>query len=173
MSYSKDHNQHQPYRNLGILGAIATLTMTLSAIASLETFQPWQSVYASENATVSTKLKQSDSKVVKIAGTYKTVFTPQFLIDAKKQGLASISGQWIIKPNGAFEAFVNATSTNGKKEIIKTTGKVSIKNGKVVSQVETVNGKKASPLPPTQSYTLLTDGKTLQADDQPVKLVKQ
>ncbi|WP_141211713.1 hypothetical protein [Pseudanabaena sp. SR411] len=173
MSHIKDHNQSKPYRSWGILGAIATLTMTLSAIASLELFQPWQSVYASENSTISTKLKQSEIKVVKIAGTYKTVFTPQFLVDAKKQGLASISGQWIIKPNGAFEAFVNATSTSGQKQTIKTTGRVSIRNGKVVSQVETVNGKKASPLPSTQSYTLLADGKTLQADDQPVKLVKQ
>lgn len=172
MAYIKDH-QHQPYRNLGILGAITTLTMAFSAIASLETFQPCQSVYASEYATVSTKPKQTEGKVVKIAGTYKIVFTPQFLIEAKKQGLASISGQWIIKPNGAFEAFINATSTNGKKETFKSTGKVFIKNGKVLSQVETLNGKKVRTPPPTQSYTLLTDGKTLQADDQPVKFVRQ
>jgi len=86
---------------------------------------------------------------------------------------ASISGLWTIKPNGSFEAVIDATSTSGKKQTFRTTGKVSIKNGKVLSQVETLNGKRPAQLPPTQSYTLLADGKTLQADNQPVKLVKQ
>ncbi len=173
MSYSKDHNQHQPYRNLGILGAIATVTMAFSAIASIETFQPLQAVYASENASVSAKIKQSEIKIAKIAGTYKTVFTPEFLAEAKRYGIASISGQWIIKPSGAFEALVNITSTNGKKETIKTTGLLFIKNGKLVSQLETFNGKKANPRSLNQSYTLLADGKTIQIDEQPVKLVRQ
>jgi hypothetical protein len=58
-------------------------------------------------------------------------------------------------------------------QTIRTTGKVSIINGKVVSRIETVNGVKPEKVPPTQSYTLLQDGKTLQADGQPVQLVRQ
>jgi hypothetical protein len=163
--------QNQPHKlNFAVLGAIASFAMTLSAVGIWETLQP---VQAFENTSAITKQKQAGVKVVKIAGTYKTVFTPDFLAQAKKQGLASISGKWTIKPNGAFEAVVYATSTDGKTETIKTTGKVSIKNGKVLSQVETLNGKKTSQTPPTQSYTLLADGKTLQADGYPVKLVKQ
>ncbi|TYQ27428.1 hypothetical protein PseudUWO311_08895 [Pseudanabaena sp. UWO311] len=163
--------QNQPHKlNFAILGAIASFAMTLSAVGIWETLQP---VQAFENTSAITKQKQAEVKVVKIAGTYKTVFTPDFLAKAKKQGLASISGQWTIKPNGAFDAVVYATSTDGKTQTIRTTGKVSIKNGKVLSQVETLNGKKPAQIPPTQSYTLLADGKTLQADNQPVKLVKQ
>jgi len=167
---NKSENQNLPRLGFALIGAIATFTMSLSAIGVLGTLQ---SVQAFETATVTAKQKQSETKVVKIAGTYKTVFTPEFLVDAKKQGLASISGQWTIKPNGAYEAFVNANFTSGKVQTIKTTGKVSIRNGKMFSQVETVDGKKPKQVPPTQSYTLLADGKTLQADGQPVKLVKQ
>jgi len=56
---------------------------------------------------------------------------------------------------------------------IKTAGKISIKDGKVISQVESVNGEKPPQAPPEQPYTLSADGKELQADGQPVKLVKQ
>ena len=163
--------QNQPHNlNFAILGAIASFAMTLSAVGIWETLQP---VQAFENTSAIAKQKQAEVKVVKIAGTYKTVFSPEFLAAAKKQGLASISGQWTIKPNGSFEAVLNTTSTNGKTQIIRATGRVSIKNEKVLSQVETLNGKKPAKLPPTQSYTLLADGKTLQADDYPMKLVKQ
>lgn len=165
---NKYQNQHMPNLNFAILGAIASFAMTLSGFGMIET-----PVQAFENASVITKQKQTEIKVVKIAGTYKTVFAPEFLANAKKEGLASISGQWTIKPNGSFEAFLNATFTSGKTQTIRTTGRVSIKKGKVLSQVETLNGKKPAKLPPTQSYTLLADGKTLQADDQPVKLVRQ
>jgi hypothetical protein len=48
-----------------------------------------------------------------------------------------------------------------------------IEDGKVVSQVESVNGEKPAQTPPKQPYTLSADGKELQADGQPVKLVKQ
>jgi len=167
---NKSENQNLPRLGFALIGAIATFTMSLSAIGVLGTLQ---SVQAFKTATVTAKQKQSETKVVKIAGTYKTVFTPEFLVAAKKQGLASISGQWTIKPNGAYEAFVKANFTSGKVQTIKTTGKVSIRNGKMFSQVETVDGKKPKQVPPTQSYTLLADGKTLQADGQPVKLVRQ
>ena len=171
MLNSNKYQKQDPHNlNFAILGAIASFAMTLSAIGIWETLQP---VQAFENTSVITKQKQTEVKVVKIAGTYKTVFTPEFLANAKKQGLASISGLWTIKPNGSFEAVIDATSTSGKKQTFRTTGKVSIKNGKVLSQVETLNGKRPAQLPPTQSYTLLADGKTLQADNQPVKLVKQ
>ncbi len=161
--------QNQPHNlNFAILGAIATFAMTLSGFGMFET-----PVQAFENTSVITKQKQTELKVVKIAGTYKTVFAPEFLASAKKHGLASISGQWTIKPNGSFEASLNTISTSGKPQTFRTTGKVSIKNGKVLSQVETLNGKKPAQLPPTQSYTLLADGKTLQADDYPIKLVRQ
>jgi hypothetical protein len=167
---NKSKNQSPLKLGLTLFSAIASLTMTLPAIGVLANLQPVQAV---ENTKVTVKQKQSEIKVVKIAGTYKTVFTPEFLANAKKKGLASISGLWTIKPNGAFEAVVNAVSTSGKTQTIKTTGTVSIKNGKVLSQVETVNGKKLAKLPSTQSYTLLADGKTLQSDSQPVKLVRQ
>ncbi|MCA6503683.1 MAG: hypothetical protein ACK6CP_07800 [Pseudanabaena sp.] len=171
MSNSNKYQKQDPHNlNFAILGAIASLAMTLSAVGIWEALQPAQ---AFENTSVITKQKQTEVKVVKIAGTYKTVFTPEFLVNAKKQGLASISGLWTIKPNGSFEAVIDATSTSGKKQTFRTTGKVLIKNGKVLSQVETLNGKRPAQLPPTQSYTLLADGKTLQADNQPVKLVKQ
>lgn len=169
---NKYSSQHIPKLNFAILGAIASFAVTLSAIAVSEIFH-LQPVHASENATAIDKQKKSQGKNVKIAGIYKTVFAPEFLAAAKKQGLASISGQWIIKPNGAFEAFLNATSTSGKVRTVRTTGKISIANGKVFSQVETVNGKKPAQLPAAQSYTLLTDGKTLQSDNYPVKFVKQ
>jgi hypothetical protein len=75
---------------------------------------------------------------------------------------------WVLCPKQSLHCY-----TSGKKQTFRTTGKVLIKNGKVLSQVETLNGKRPAQLPPTQSYTLLADGKTLQADNQPVKLVKQ
>jgi hypothetical protein len=103
---NKYQNQDMPNLNFAILGAIASFAMTLSGFGMIET-----PVQAFENVSVTIKQKQAELKVVKIAGTYKTVFTPEFLANAKKQGLASISGQWKIKPNGSFEAFVDATFT--------------------------------------------------------------
>ena len=61
----------------------------------------------------------------------------------------------------------------GTVQSFRTAGKVSIVNGKVISQIETVNGVKPEKVPQAQSYTLLQDGKTLQADGQPVQLVRQ
>ncbi|PZV16254.1 MAG: hypothetical protein DCF20_08950 [Pseudanabaena sp.] len=170
MSNSKKY-QNKPHNlNFAILGAITSFAMTFSAVGVLETLQP---VQAFENTSIITKQKQSEIKIAKIAGTYKTVFSPEVLAKAKKQGLAAISGQWTIKPNGSFEAVINTTSTNGKKETIRSTGTVSIKKGKVISQIATLNGEEPTPLPPPQTYSLLADGKTLQAENQPVKLVRQ
>jgi hypothetical protein len=68
---------------------------------------------------------------------------------------------------------LKAVSTKDEVQEIKTAGKITIEDGKVVSQVESVNGEKPAQTPPKQPYTLSADGKELQADGQPVKLVKQ
>jgi hypothetical protein len=143
------------------------------AIAILEISFPLQSVSASPEYAIATKQKQAKPKVVRIAGNYKTVFTPEFLAKTKKAGVKSVSGQWIIQPNGSFEAILTATMANSTVQNLKTTGKISIVNGKAISQIDTINGVKPEKLPPSQSYTLLQDGKTLQADGQPVQLVRQ
>ena len=158
------------YIQQSIMSTIAIATL---AIASFEVLLPFQSLQASENPAIKIKQNQTKPRVVKIAGNYKTVFTPKFLDDAKKAGIQSIMGQWTIKPNGEFEAIVKSISISGAVQTIKTTGRVSIKDGKVISQVETINGKKPTAVFSTQAYTLLGDEKTLQADGQPVKLVRQ
>ncbi|MEA5476760.1 tetratricopeptide repeat protein [Pseudanabaena galeata UHCC 0370] len=108
----------------------------------------------------------------KIVGEYTVILSPEVLADAVKDGVRSVTGRWIIKSNGTFEALLKAVSTKDEVQEIRTTGKITIRNGKVVSQVETVNGEKPNQTPRSQLYTLSTDGKELQADDQPVKLVK-
>ncbi len=107
-----------------------------------------------------------------IAGEYRVVLDAKVLSDAEKEGVKSVTGKWIIKPDGAFEASLKAVSTKNEVQEIKTVGKITLENGKVVSQVETVNGEKPSQTPPKQLYTLSADGKEMQADGQPVKLVK-
>ena len=109
----------------------------------------------------------------KVAGDYNVVLDPKVLADAEKEGVKSVTGKWTIKPEGAFEASLKAVSTKDEVQEIKTTGKILIEDGKVVSQVETVNGEKPPQTPPKQPYTISADGKELQADGQPVKLVKQ
>jgi hypothetical protein len=162
-----------------LCGAVALFSMSFSmAIASFEISLPLQSasastVLASQEYTIATKQKQAKPKVVRIAGNYQTVFAPEVLTEIKKEGIQSISGQWTIAPNGAFEAILTATMANSTVQNLKTTGKISIVNGKVISQIETVNGVKPEKKPQSQSYTLLQDGKTLQADGLPVKLVRQ
>jgi hypothetical protein len=168
----------------GLYGAIASLTMSLSmAIATLEVSLGLQPVSASPvlaspvlespEYAIATKQKQDKPKVVRITGNYKTVFTPEFLAAIKKQGVQSVSGQWTIQPNGTFEAFLTATMANSAVRNFRTAGKISIVKGKVISQIETVNGVKPEKAPQAQSYTLLQDGKTLQADGQPIQLVRQ
>lgn len=107
-----------------------------------------------------------------IAGEYRVVLDAKVLADARKEGVKSVTGKWMIKPNGTFEASLTAISTKDEVQEIKTTGKITIANGKVVSQVETVNGERPAQTPPIQNYTLSADGRELQADGQPVKLVK-
>ena len=106
------------------------------------------------------------------AGEYRVVLDAKVLADARKEGVKSVTGKWMIQPNGTFEAALTAISTKDEAQEIKTTGKITIQNGKVVSQVETVNGARPAQTPPIQTYTLSADGKELQADGQPVKLVK-
>jgi hypothetical protein len=115
----------------------------------------------------------STASLDKVAGEYTVVLDPKVLAEAEKDGVKSVTGKWTIKPDGTFDATLKAVSTKDEVQEIKTAGKISIKDGKVVSQVESVNGEKPPQSPPEQPYTLSADGKELQADGQPVKLVKQ
>ena len=119
------------------------------------------------------KSPASTASLDKVAGEYTVVLDPKVLADAEKEGVKSVTGKWTIKPEGTFEATLKAVSTKDEVQEIKTAGKIAIKDGKVVSQVESVNGEKPAQAPPEQPYTLSADGKELQADGQPVKLVKQ
>jgi hypothetical protein len=171
---SSNKFNHSPKWGLTFLGAIAPMTLTLVAIADLASVLPSQSVQAEQASLTGIKQKQTKPKVVKIAGTYKTFIAPKMLAEIKKEGVKSISGEWTIQPNGYFEAYLKIISIQDKVQMMRTTGRVSIINGKVVSQIETVNGKKPKTVPPTQSYTLQADGKTLQVDDnQLIQLVRQ
>ncbi|MBD2178227.1 hypothetical protein H6F42_15015 [Pseudanabaena sp. FACHB-1998] len=154
-------------RYFSLMATVAiTFTVTCSAFCAA------QSVQANEVKSIAGKEKQSKPRVVKIAGTYKVILDAQALAEAKKEGFVSITGQWTISPNGAFAAALKLVKSNGEISNINTAGRVRIINGKVVSQVEILNGEKPTEAIPTQSYTLLSDGITLQADDQPVKLVR-
>ena len=124
---------------------------------TLETTSASELPSAKPTETATTK-DSSTASLDKVAGDYKIV------IDK------SVTGKWTIKPEGTFEATLKAVST---KDEIKYTGKITIKDGKVVSKVESVNGKKPPQALPEQPYTLSADGKELQSDNQPVKLVKQ
>lgn len=124
-------------------------------------------------ASTPDKSPTSPASLDKVAGEYIVVLDPKVLADAEKEGVKSVTGKWTIKPEGTFEATLKAVSTKDEVQEIKTAGKISIKDGKVVSQVESVNGEKPAQSPPEQPYTLSADGKELQADGQPVKLVKQ
>ncbi|NUN66911.1 protein kinase (plasmid) [Pseudanabaena biceps] len=112
------------------------------------------------------------ASLTKVAGDYKVVLDPKVLADAEKDGVKSVTGKWTIKPEGTFEATLKAVSVKGEEQEIKTAGKITIEDGKVVSQVETVNGQVPPKSPPKQPYTLSSDGKELQADGQPVKLIR-
>ena len=109
----------------------------------------------------------------KVAGEYTIVLDPKVLAEAEKDGVKSVTGKWTIKPEGTFEATIKAVSTKDEVQEVKTAGKISIKDGKVFSQVETINGEKPPQAPLEQPYTLSADGKELQADGQPLKFVKQ
>jgi hypothetical protein len=136
---------------------------------------PTASVSPSTQPTETTPEKSptSTASLEKVAGEYTVVLDPKVLADAEKEGVKSVTGKWTIKPEGTFEATLKAVSTKDEVQEIKTAGKITIEDGKVVSQVESVNGEKPPQAPPKQPYTLSADGKELQADGQPVKLVKQ
>ncbi len=154
--------------------ATTETTTTTSTTKATTTASPSASASASPSAkpteTASTK---GNASLDKVAGEYTVVLDPKVLADAEKEGVKSVTGKWSIKPEGTFEAILKAVSTKDEVQEIKTAGKITIEDGKVVSQVETVNGEKPAQAPPKQPYTLSADGKELQADGQPVKLVKQ
>lgn len=157
-------NYDRCFRLMAIAAVSLTFTCTTFCVSSVQARE--------FSVELSLKDKQSKPKVVKIAGTYKVVLDPQALAEAKKEGFVSVTGQWKISPNGSFSAFLKLVKTNGEVSTINTTGRVRIINGKVVSQVERLNGEKPKEAIPTQSYTLLSDEITLQADGQPVRLVR-
>jgi uncharacterized protein YjbI with pentapeptide repeats len=123
--------------------------------------------------TVTVPDKATTLSINTVVGEYKVVLDPKTLADAEKEGVKSVTGKFTIKPDGSFEATYKAVSTKDAVQEIKTTGKITIEDGNLVSQVETLNGEKPATTPPKQFYTLSADGKELQADGQPVKLVKQ
>jgi hypothetical protein len=177
----------------GILGAIAvSCVVVMSACqqppaspTATSSASPTAAASASPTATASAspttkptettpdKAPTSTASLEKVAGEYTVVLDPKVLADAEKEGVKSVTGKWTIKPEGTFEATLKAVSTKDEVQEIKTAGKITIEDGKVVSQVESVNGEKPPQAPPKQPYTLSADGKELQADGQPVKLVKQ
>jgi len=145
----------------------ATPTATASPSASPSALA---SPTAKPTETATTK---GDASLDKVAGEYTVVLDPKVLADAEKEGVKSVTGKWSIKPEGTFEGTLKAVSTKDEVQEIKTTGKITIEDGKVFSQLETVNGEKPPQVPPRQPYTLSADGKELQADGQPLKYVKQ
>lgn len=150
----------------------ATTKPTAAATAS-PTASPSASPTTKTPESAPDKSPATAASLDKVAGEYTVVLDPKVLADAEKEGVKSVTGKWTIKPEGTFEATLKAVSTKDEVQEIKTAGKISIKDGKVVSQVESVNGEKPPQTPPEQPYTLSADGKELQADGQPVKLVRQ
>ena len=150
----------------------ATTKPTAAATAS-PTASPSASPTTKTPESAPDKSPATAASLDKVAGEYTVVFDPKVLADGVKEGVKSVTGKWTIKPEGTFEATLKAVSTKDEVQEIKTAGKISIKDGKVVSQVESVNGEKPPQAPPEQPYTLSADGKELQADGQPVKLVRQ
>jgi hypothetical protein len=127
-----------------------------------------------KTTTTTDKANSSVASLDKVVGEYKVVLDPKVLADAEKQGVKSITGKWTIKPESTFEYMVKAVSVKDEVQEIKFVGKITIEDGKLFAQIETVNGEKPpqDQVPPKQSYTLSADGKELQADGQPVKLVR-
>lgn len=167
---------------VAIVSACQQPAPTETAATTTATAKPTATSSASPSASASAKPTQAatpdkgnitPASLDKIAGEYQVVLDPKVLADAQKEGVKSVSGKWTIKPEGTFEATLKAVSTKDEVQEIKTAGKISIKDGKVVSQVDSVNGEKPPQAPPEQPYTLSADGKELQADGQPVKLVRQ
>lgn len=151
----------------------AATTKPTAAVTASPTASPSASPTTKTPESAPDKSPATAASLDKVAGEYTVVLDPKVLADAEKEGVKSVTGKWTIKPEGTFEATLKAVSTKDEVQEIKTAGKISIKDGKVVSQVESVNGEKPPQAPPEQPYTLSADGKELQADGQPVKLVRQ
>ena len=141
------------------------ITLLLISVPTLNLLEPVSAQTIQSKPSPTIKLEQ-------IVGEYEVVLDAKVLADVLKEGVRSVTGKWIIKSNSTFETYLKAVSTKDEIQEIRTFGKISIKDGKVISKVETVNGKKPDEVPPPQSYTLSCDGKELQADGQPVKLVR-
>lgn len=134
---------------------------TLETTSASESIAASASPSAKPNETSTTK-GSSPASLDKVAGDYKFVD----LANADKPMI----GKLTIKPDGTFESFLTLKDLGfGYKNI----GKITIKNGKVVFKVESVNGEKP-PQDRRENYTLSTDGKELQNDDNTAfKWVKQ
>jgi len=131
----------------------ATTKPTAAATAS-PTASPSASPTTKTPESAPDKSPATAASLDKVAGEYTVVLDPKVLADAEKEGVKSVTGKWTIKPEGTFEATLKAVSTKDEVQEIKTAGKISIKDGKVVSQVESVNGEKPPQAPPEQPYTL-------------------
>lgn len=154
----------------------ASPTATTPAATPTPTKSPEAQVTKSPESTASptpAAANTGDLSLDKIAGAYDVVLDPKLLAEAEKDGVKSVTGTWTIKPEGKFDATLKAVSIKGEEQEIKITGKMSIEDGKVTSQVELANGEKPPQTPPKQPYTISADGKELQADGQPVKLVRK
>jgi len=160
------YNAYIVKRRIYVLGAVTSTELTTESTRFFNSFR----IYPSR---IIEKDRKPNSSFDKIVGEYKVVLDPKVLADAKKEGVKSVSGQWVIKPEGTFQATLKAVSVKDEIQEIKTAGKIWIEYGKVVTQVETINGEKSAEAAPKQTYTLSTDGKELQADGQPVKLIRQ
>ena len=160
--------------------ATATPQASPTAIASAspkspepqETKTPEKATTVSPAPSASTG-STGDLSFDKIVGAYKVILDPKLLAEAEKDGVKSVTGTWTVKSEGTFDATLKAVSVKGEEQEIRITGKMSIEDGKAVSQVELANGEKPPQTPPKQFYTISADGKELQADGQPVKLVKE
>ena len=154
-------------KNLVAFSGIAAISISLLPIAvpNLNLLEPIFAQTTQSQPFSTIRLEQ-------IVGEYQVVLSPKVLADAVKEGVRSVTGKWIIKSNGTFEASLQAVSTKGEFQNIRTFGRITIKDGKAFSQVETVNGEKSDKVSPIQPYTLSPDGNELQADGQPVKLVR-
>ncbi|CAN1210333.1 hypothetical protein TUMEXPCC7403_09070 [Tumidithrix helvetica PCC 7403] len=107
-----------------------------------------------------------------LAGEYKTSFGDEAMQAAQKQGIKDISGKWLIKPDGSFEATLKLD-----RQEVKTTGTIKLDSKpdsrKVISQVETANGQKPPQNAEPTIFKVSEDGKTWQAEGQPIELLKQ
>jgi hypothetical protein len=164
---------------LGILTACQppTETPTPSATPVAATSKPSVSPSATQTSpspasTSNPKVEAKPLTLQSLAGEYKTAFGEEALQSAQKQGIKDVSGKWVIKADGKFEA-----SLKLDQQEVKTTGTIKLDEKsdrqKVISQVETVNGQKPPQNAEPTIFTISEDGKTWQAEGQPIKLLKQ